>query len=139
MTRFILAVGFILAMFSARAEASTDVNVVLSSGNYSGVWVSSGTTVRVDNRVKGSTVTVTSKRIGLEIQNLDSTYNVWCSYDTLFSTNTANQANGDKIGKRIGPGDVVFIGALYTISYYCQAENAAGGSVWIHTEWVNKE
>ena len=139
MKRMILAVSFMLAMFSAQAEASTDVNVVLSSGNYSGVWVSSGAKVQIDNRVKGSTDTITSKRIGLEIQNLDTAYNIYCAYDNLFSTTTVNQAQGDLIGKRIGPGDVVFIGALRSISYYCQAENAAGGSVWIHTEWITKE
>ena len=131
-------------MFGAlygKAEASTDVNIVLSSPTYSGVQVTTGTTKRVDRYTHGSsTATVYGTRIGVEIQNQDATYDVWCAYDADFSTTTVAADRGNDLGYRISAGGTRYMGALRTVEVHCQAAEGAGVvGVWVHTETVNKE
>ena len=131
----------IMCALAGEAWASTDVNLVISSVTHSGVRISTGaTSVRVDNLVHGSTITIPSSRIGIELQNQDSADDVYCAYETDFTTATTTQGLGEDIGKQISSDDVVFIGLLRQAQYNCRAVDAAGtGGVWIHVEQVHKE
>lgn len=123
------------------AWASTDVNLVISSVTHTGIRVSTGATAdRVDNRSHGVAATIPSSRIGIELQNLDSADDLYCAYETDFTTATTTEALGQDIGKRISPGDIVYIGLLRHAQYHCRGVDAAGtGGVWVHVEQVHKE
>ena len=131
----------ILAMFSRRiSHASTDVQLVISSITTSGIAITSGTTVRIDNRVHGATVAVDSNRIGIEVQNQHASSNFWCAYDIDFTTATPNNATGLDLGKKVEPGDVLYVGLLRQASYFCMAGDfAAGTTVWAHVESAFRE
>ena len=137
----ILILAFMGLSDGDRAYASTDVNLVTSSGTHTGVQVTSGTTRRVDNLVRGVALSpIPSTRIGIEIQNQDATLTIFCAYDTNFTTATTNIITGQNLGKRILSGDTVYIGMLRGVAYHCIATDAAGATgPWIHVEQVYKE
>ena len=125
------------------AYAATDVNVILSSATYGGVCVTTGTVIRVDTRRRGGDyTTIPSTRIGIEIQNQDATYNIWCAYDTQFTTFTTgpNGVSVSSIGFRLGPDSVRYVGMIRGAQYNCQAADAAGTAcVPLHVEHIHKE
>lgn len=129
-----------IAFCYTEARASTDVNLVISTAAWSGVNVTTGTVVRVDNFKFGTRPTVDSTRIGIEVQNLDSADSIFCGYDASVTTTTATVLQANSIGKEIKSGDVVYIGLLRQASYHCRAVDAAGSAgVWIHLEQLHKE
>lgn len=143
----VFAFYVLMALYSlsgpAPAAAATDVNVITSSVTYGGVCVTTGTKIRVDTVRRGTNYsTIPSTRIGIELQNQDATYSIWCGYDTQFST--YGQAGSDvvtsSIGFRIGTDAIRYVGLLRGAQYHCQAANAAGTScVFVHVEQFHKE
>src|SRR3990167_9481 len=136
----ILLASLLGIAFCNKAEASTDVNLVISSATTSGVCVTTGTVVRIDDKIRGTTGTINSTRIGIEVQNQDSADSIYCGYDTNVTTTTVTNAQAVAIGKEIKAGDVVYIGLLRVAQYNCIAVDAASTScAWIHLEQVHKE
>lgn len=134
-----ILLGLALAVgFAGSAQAATDVNIVFSSATSSGILVSTGVTVRVDNWINGlSTAPVQATRISVTILNLDSADDIYCAFQSVVSTSTVTNFN--LIGRRIGAGIVVTYGASRTVEIYCQCEDAGGaGSCAIYQEQIHK-
>jgi len=124
--KILLAVAF--SMFiSAQAQASTDVNISFSSAVYSGVKVSSGSVVRVDNWVHGvqsGTSTLQMDRNAVVIQNHDSADDIYCGYNTSVATATAS----GYLGLKIIPDATGVFGVDMVSTIYCMAVDAAGAA-----------
>lgn len=131
MKKILLALAFVAVASVARA--GTPVSVEISSAIVSGLSVTTGTVIRVDNWNKGASqtdvnystkTTIIANRIGITIQNQDSADNIYCDYNATVSTAAASA----QVGTLIEPGDNAYFACPNWMYVYCQAVDAAGAS-----------
>ena len=120
-----------LLFLSSNLFASELTYMEISTVTYRTIFVTTGTTIQVDN-FDGEGEGLMSLRNEILVQNLDSANSIFCAYDTNVTTTTII---GSKAGKEITPGGVVNISIGPSISYHCQAADAAGTSaIPVHIE-----
>lgn len=125
-----------LSLAPAAHAAPAFFAVAISSGLSSGVCVTTGTTIRIDNWVQGTQVAANRDRIGFEIQHLGSANDFYYDYDATFSTTTATTAEAAIIGHKVVQEDIRFIAARWGMVVHAMAVDAAAACVWIRTEQI---
>ena len=126
----------VIFMFLSRwVFAATDVNEVISSGTIGGMTVTTGTSIRVDNKY-GNSTTIIDPRVGVEIQRLDPLNEIFCGYYSQVSTAIGNIY----VGKRIAAGGLYYKALIRGGQWWCKAVDAAGvGGVRISVDQMAKQ
>mgnify|MGYP001603550375 CR=1 FL=1 len=137
---FILFLGLVgIFQTPPPLHADWDGGMYVSSAIVSGVIVTTGTAIRVDNRYR-NLVSSASINIGtvpnrymVAVQNQDGTDDIYCGFDSLVSTTTTLAADRDSIGWLLYGdcnGNNVRCSGSFPLSpnaaLWCRAVNAAG-------------
>ncbi|MDI6808515.1 MAG: hypothetical protein QME66_05975 [Candidatus Eisenbacteria bacterium] len=137
---FVSLVGLV-GLFQEPVLADWGGGLYMSSATVSGVIITTGTAIRVDNRYRNLVssasinIGVVPNRYMVSVQNQDGTDSIYCGFDSLVSTTTTLAADRDSIGWQIygdcNAGDIRcegFFPLSANAALWCRAVNAAGAN-----------
>lgn|SRR3990167_1705371 len=120
---------------------ASDFEISFSSAVGSGVIVTTGTAIRVDNWINGSQngtstikhagvgIFVSLDRTNILVQNQDSADDIYCDFASGVSTTTVSAGQRGRIGRIIDQANVeTNIGCDFSCQYWCLAVDAAGAA-----------